>query len=481
MIQFLLNQTLVSEAHIDPNLTILNYLRRNHRRSGTKEGCASGDCGACTVTLGRVDAGKMIYETVNSCMTFVSALQGKQLITVEDLQENGRLHAAQQAMVDCHASQCGFCTPGFVMSLFTLQKNASGWQHGQAEQALAGNLCRCTGYRPILDAARQVCGQQEEDCFSRQQAATVRRLDALKNCPDRAIGTSGLRCLMPETPEQLAELYLLNPGARLLAGGTDLALQVTQQGKTLPLMIALGQIEELKRCYQQGNELVLGAGASLSRCHEMLATRIPAFARLLERFASLQIRNQGTLGGNIANASPVGDTPPVLLALDALLLLQRGDRIRRLPLSEFFRSYRKTALEQGEFIRGVIIPDVTASQSLRAWKVSKRAEDDISAVLGAFLIETDEAGIVYRARLAYGGMAEIPKRAVHCEQLITGKALTPETLTLACAALEQEFVPLSDFRASAGYRLLVAKNLLRRCHASLTGELNLLEVSDYVP
>ncbi|WP_428946087.1 xanthine dehydrogenase small subunit [Pantoea sp. FN060301] len=480
MIQFLLNQTLVSEENIDPNLTVLNYLRRNQRRSGTKEGCASGDCGACTVTLGRAEQGRMVYETVNSCITFVSALQGKQLITVEDLKENDRLHSVQQAMVDCHASQCGFCTPGFVMSLFTLQKNTGGWQHKQAEQALAGNLCRCTGYRPIVAAARQACEQQEEDSFSRQEASTVSRLEALTATGDEEISANGNRCLLPITTEQLATLYAANPKARLLAGGTDLALRVTQQAEALPLTIALDRIAELKRCYQQGDEIVLGAGASLSHCYEVLAARIPAVAQMLTRFASQQIRNQGTLGGNIGNASPVGDTPPMLLALDASLMLQQEGRIRRLPLADFFLSYRKTALREGEFIRTVRVPEVTGSQFFRAWKVAKRAEDDISAVLGAFMIETDEAGNVCRARLAFGGMAAIPMRAVRCEQLLTGKPFTTESLELACAMLEHEFAPVSDFRASAGYRLLVAKNLLRRYHASFTGELNLLEVSDYV-
>lgn len=480
MIQFLLNQTLVTEESLDPNLTVLNYLRQNKRRSGTKEGCASGDCGACTVTLGRVENGEMVYETANSCLTFVSSLQGKQLITVEDLKQGNKLHSVQQAMVDCHASQCGFCTPGFVMSLFTLQKNSDGWQHKQAEQALAGNLCRCTGYRPIVDAARQACEQPEVDSFQLQSADTAKRLSALKNAELQTLTFKGNRCYVPKTVTQLAGLLLEFPQAKLLAGGTDLALQVTQFYKPLPLMIALEQIDELKACQIAEHEIVLGAGASLHHCYQLLAAHIPPFSEMLERFASLQIRHQGTLGGNIANGSPIGDTPPMLLALNATLELQHGQRVRRLPLNEFFLSYRKTALQEGEFIRAIVIPKVTPSQTFAAWKVSKRLEDDISAVFAALLVDTDSSGVVTEARIAFGGMAEIAKRASHSEQLLTGKPLTLASIEQACAALEQDFKPLSDFRASADYRLQIAKNLLRRFYASRSGELTLLEVSRYV-
>lgn len=479
MIQFLLNQTLVTEHALDPNLTVLNYLRQNQRRCGTKEGCASGDCGACTVTLGRVENGEMVFETANSCLTFVSTLQGKQLITVEDLKQGDDLHPVQQAMVDCHASQCGFCTPGFVMSLFTLQKNRQG-SHQQVEQALAGNLCRCTGYRPIVEAARQVCDTPVQDSFQLAAAATAKRLSALKNNDIQTLTLKGNTCLVPKTVAQLADLLAENPTARLLAGGTDLALQVTQHYKALPVLIALEQVDELKNCQITPDEIVLGAGASLHHCYQLLAKEIPEFSAMLERFASLQIRYQGTLGGNIANGSPIGDTPPMLLALNASLDLQKGDKVRRILLNDFFLSYRKTALEPGEFIRTVVIPKVTASQTFRAWKVSKRLEDDISAVFAAFLLDTDDSGIVTEARIAFGGMAETARRATQCENELTGKPLTLATVEKASAALGQDFTPLSDFRASAAYRLQIAKNLLRRFHASQTDELNVLEVSRYV-
>ncbi|WP_380178797.1 xanthine dehydrogenase small subunit [Kalamiella sp. sgz302252] len=480
MIQFLLNQTLITETSLDPDTTVLNYLRQHKRRCGTKEGCASGDCGACTVTLGRSEAGGMVYETINSCITFVSSLHGKQLITVEDLRQGDKLHSVQQAMVDCHASQCGFCTPGFVMSLFTLQKNSTNWQRDQAEQALAGNLCRCTGYRPIIDAARQACEQPQPDTFSLFEAQTVKRLEAINNSEEQEIALNGHRCLLPTTSDRLAELLLAHPEARLLAGGTDLALEVTQRYRSLPLVISLEHVKELKACRVEENEIVLGAGASLQFCYGFLQPHIPAFAEMLARFASLQIRNRGTLGGNIANASPIGDTPPMLLALNAKLHLRRGGQNRTLPLEAFFLGYRKTALQPGEFIHSIIVPKVTASQNFRAWKVSKRLEDDISAVFGAFMLERDASGKITAARIAFGGMAEIPKRAGHCEKVLSGNMLTRQTLEAACQALEQDFTPLDDFRASARYRMQVAKNLLRRYYASLYAETTLIEVANYV-
>lgn len=480
MIQFLMNNTLVSETALDPNLTVLNYLRQNKRRCGTKEGCASGDCGACTVTLGRVENGEMVYETANSCLLLVSSLQGKQLITVEDLKQGNRLHPVQQAMVDCHASQCGFCTPGFVMSLFTLQKNNPGWQRHAAEQALAGNLCRCTGYRPIIDAARQACEQPQPDSFTEQAASTVARLQQLHNNEIQRLTLNDRCCMIPKTCDQLAELLVDNPDAVLLAGGTDLALHITQRFTPLPLLIALEQIEELKHCQVTDTQIVLGAGASLHRCYALLSDEIPAFAHILERFASLQIRHQGTLGGNIANGSPIGDSPPMLLALNASVVLQKGNVRREIPLDSFFTGYRQTALQQGEFIRQIVIPKVTGSQKFYAWKVAKRLEDDISAVFCAMLSEVNDDGVLSTVRIAYGGMAAVPKRAIHSEQELQDKPFTPTTLENACKALAQDFTPLSDARASGEYRLRVAQNLLRRTFAAQSDELKVLEVSRYV-
>lgn len=479
MIQFLLNNRLITEHELDPNLTVLNYLRGQQQRRGTKEGCASGDCGACTVTLGKVVEGKMHYQAVNSCLTLVSSLQGKQLITVEDLKQGGALHSVQQAMVDCHGSQCGYCTPGFVMSLFTLQKNSQGWDRHQAEQALAGNLCRCTGYRPIMDAAQQACASSTNDEFSDNAAALVQRLQALSSDEVQSIEANGSRCYLPKTVAQLAALYQQHPEARLVAGGTDLTLQITQQYKRLPLLIALEQIDELKHCSEDAESFHLGAAASLHHCYQFLAPHIPAFSDMLERFASLQIRNQGTLGGNIGNASPIGDGAPILLSLNARLVLQQGDNLREVPLDQFFTAYRQTVLQAGEFIRTIIIPKVTLSPNFAAWKVAKRLDDDISAVFAAINLQI-ESGLVVEARLAFGGMAAIPKRALAAEAELLGQPLNLTSIEKACAALGRDFQPLSDFRASADYRLQVARNLLRRYYAQACGELTIAEVSRYV-
>lgn len=475
MIQFLLNQTLKNETALDPNTTVLNYLRRDLGRSGTKEGCASGDCGACTVVLAEPDGDRLRYRSVNACLTFVSALHGKQLISVEDLKQQGELHSVQQAMVDCHGSQCGFCTPGFVMSMFCLQKNVENYHREQALQALAGNLCRCTGYRPILAAAQQACDSKTPDSFDRHQQQTLQRLLAIPAATPLA--AAGKRCLLPQTLEELATLYQQHPQAKLLAGGTDLALEVTQRHQDLPLMIAIGQITALKQVSQQDGRLILGAGAALSDLYPLLADYHPAFGELLARFASQQIRNQGTLGGNIANASPIGDAAPLLLALDAHLMLHCGAVRRELPLNDFFLDYRQTALQPGEFIESIVLP-AQAPADFRAWKVSKRLEDDISAVCGAFNL-TIEQGTIRDARVAFGGMAATPKRARLCEQLLVGQPWRRTTIELAAQALAQDFTPLSDFRASSAYRLLVAQNLLRRYFIALTAPQLAIEVTTH--
>ncbi len=444
MIRFLLNREIRVEERLDPNLTVLDYLRRHLGKTGTKEGCASGDCGACTVVVGELVTGedgaeRIRYRSLNSCLTFVSALHGKQLITVEDLKHQDRLHDVQQAMVDCHGSQCGFCTPGFVMSLFALQKNSAGADPAKAHEALAGNLCRCTGYRPILDAAEQACCHKRADQFD-----------------DGA-----------------------NPQARLLAGGTDLALEVTQFHRELPVMIYVGHIREMKRIEVGVNCLEIGAATPLTDCYQALAADYPDFGELLQRFASLQIRNQGTLGGNIGNASPIGDAPPLLIALGAKIVLRRGERRRELPLEEYFLDYKVTAREEGEFIEKILVPRAQPSQAFKAYKVSKRIDDDISAVCAAISLDLED-GRIARARVAFGGMAAIPKRAAACEAALQGARLEAASFERAAAALANDFTPLSDFRASKEYRLLTAQNLLRKCFLELHAPAVETRVTAYV-
>lgn len=465
MIQFLVNQTLRSEHSLDPNVTVLQYLREHLGKPGTKEGCASGDCGACTVVVGElVDEGNgpaLRYRSLNSCLTFVSSLHGKQLISVEDLKHGGQLHSVQQAMADCHGSQCGFCTPGFVMSLFALQKNSQGHDLHQTHEALAGNLCRCTGYRPILDAAKRSCERPCRDQFDEQQARTIAQLQAIAPQQTGELNSGDKRCLVPLTVADLAELYGSHPEARLLAGGTDLALEVTQQHKTLPVMIYVGAVAELKRIERTDSHLEIGAATALTDCYHALDADYPDFGALLQRFASLQIRNQGTLGGNIGNASPIGDSPPLLIALGAELVLRQGTRQRTLALEDYFVDYRVTAREDAEFIEKIRVPRARDGWSFRAYKVSKRLDDDISAVCGAFNLRIED-GRVREARAAFGGMAAIPKRARACEDALCGQPWNQATVERACQALAQDFTPLSDFRASQQYRLLTAQNLLRK-------------------
>ncbi|MGG5217491.1 MULTISPECIES: xanthine dehydrogenase small subunit [Rahnella] len=467
MIQFLMNGRIHTE-NLPADTTVLQYLRRDAGRCGTKEGCASGDCGACTVVLAEPQGDALSYRTVNACLTFMPAVHGKQLITVEDLKHRGELHHVQQAMVDNHASQCGFCTPGFVMSLFALEKQQQTFSVPQTQHALSGNLCRCTGYRPIMDAAKAICDAPQPDQFDADARLTLDKL--------RAISATG----EPVSIDELADRYLAQPDARLVAGGTDLALEVTQRYQRLPELISLSHIPELKVITLTGQAIHIGAAASLSDCMSVLHDEFPEFGELLERFASQQIRNQGTFGGNIANGSPIGDGGPVLLALGASLLLRRGAEQRELPLDKFFLGYRKTALQPGEFIEQIRIPrNSGVARQLRIYKVSKRLEDDISAVCAALHIEVQK-GVVIHARVAFGGMAEVAKRAISCEAQLLGQPWQTATIERACQALELDFTPISDFRASREYRMQVAKNLLRRCHIEMTSPETLMRVTHYV-
>lgn len=478
MIQFLLNHTLCTEHRLDPNLTVLAYLREHRNIRGTKEGCGSGDCGACTVVLGELapqadGAPTLRYRSVNACLTLVASLHGKQLITVEALKQQGQLHSVQQAMVDCHGSQCGFCTPGFVMSLFALQKNCPGADTAAIQEALGGNLCRCTGYRPIVQAGLQACAQPVADRFDALEAQTLAQLQGIAQQGLAELDTGNAHCLIPTTVDELATAYAQAPAARLFAGSTDLALEVTQLHTPLSAMIYLGHVAELRGVTVNEQVLDIGAATPLTDCYTALAEDYPDFGALLHRFASLQVRNQGTLGGNIGNASPIGDCPPLLLALGASLVLRQGAVQRTLPLEDFYLDYRITARQPGEFIERVHVPRPLPGEQFKAYKVAKRLDDDISAVCAAFSLTLDQ-GRVAGIRIAYGGMAAIPKRALACESALLGRPWATATVEHACQALADDFTPLSDMRASRAYRLLVAQNLLRKCLLeTLTPELNL--------
>lgn len=479
MISFLLNQQQCTEQTLDPNMTVLEYLRTKAGKTGTKEGCASGDCGACTVVLGELDGDNIRYKSINACLAFVSSLNNKQLISVEDLQQGEQLHPSQQAMVDCHGSQCGFCTPGFVMSMFALGKNVGIADKDKIHESLAGNLCRCTGYRPIIDAAVQMYDVAGPDQFERNSAETVAKLKALKSQQMPTLNADGKEVYNPRTIDELAQLYSENPDALLVAGGTDLALEVTQFQRELKKLIYIGDITQLQKISLLDDCIEFGAGASLSDCYAVLSEKYADFAALLHRFASLQIRNQGTLGGNIGNASPIGDAPPALIALNAQVVLRCAQSSRTLALEDYFIDYKVTAQQPAEFIEKIILPLPAANGEFRSYKISKRIDDDISAVLGCFNI-TLQQGRVTSARIAYGGMAAIPKRASHSEAALCGSEWNLQSIALAKEALAKDFSPISDFRASKEYRMLTAANMLTRYFTEISSPATATRVTDYV-
>ena len=459
-VRFLLGDERRELSAIDPNTTVLDYLRRVERRVGTKEGCGEGDCGACTVVLGELDGGALRYRAVNSCIQFVGTLDGKQLLTVEDLAD-GALHPCQQAMVDCHGSQCGFCTPGIVMSLFALYQEPGTPDRNRIDDALAGNLCRCTGYGPIAAAAKTMKAGAEPDLFAGRASETAAALKALDDGAMAGLEGDGRRYFAPRSVDALAKLLLDHPGATILAGGTDVGLWVTKQLRRLGPIIAIGAVEELKRITVKDGWIEIGAGVTYSDALATIEAHYPDIADTMRRLGSEQIRNAGTIGGNIANGSPIGDSPPPLIALGSRLVLRRGDRLRELALEDFFLDYGKQDRQPGEFVVAVRVPVADPGCILRCYKIAKRFDQDITASLGAFAL-TLEGGEVADIRICFGGMAPVPKRARQAEAALKGKPWTRETVEGACWVLSEDYTPISDMRASARYRLRVAQNLLRK-------------------
>jgi len=454
----------------DHTRTVLEWLREDARCTGTKEGCAEGDCGACTVVLGELDtAGSLQLRPVNACIQFLPTLDGKALFTVEDLRgaspaagpagPGGALHPVQQSMVACSGSQCGFCTPGFVMSLWACyqahQVAGTVPTRQQLADDLSGNLCRCTGYRPILDAGEQMF---QAPAVALDREPVVQALRSLASSP--ALHTrSGFHA--PRTVAELAALLQALPQARLLAGSTDMGLWVTKQFRPLPQLISVNEVTELKRIVVDAEHIAIGAAASLQAAWQALVVEWPALRDVWLRFASRPIRLAGTMGGNVANGSPIGDSAPVLMALGAHVVLQKGDVQRRMPLQDFYIDYMKNQLQPGEFVHSLQLPRARHGQQVRAYKISKRFDCDISAVCAGLALDL-RGGRVAAARLAFGGMAATVRRATLAEAAVTGQPWTEATLQAAQAALAQDFKPLSDMRASAAYRLQVAQNLLRR-------------------
>ncbi|SFC68467.1 xanthine dehydrogenase small subunit [Pseudoalteromonas denitrificans] len=465
-IQFLLNDRLISLSDINPNTSILQYLRSCTGKSGTKEGCASGDCGACTVVTVEYAGGDLRYKSLNACISLLPSLHGKQLLTVEDLQDGDKLHPVQKAMVDFHGSQCGFCTPGFIMSLFALHKNNPEPEKAQTLEALAGNLCRCTGYRAIIDAA-SAAKNHGPDQFDRNKRNTIAALAKIQKTSLLKLSEGDQVAYSPSSLSELTDLMLAHPNARIIAGGTDIVLEITQMMKSLGTIIYVGNVPELQEFEESDAQFTLGAALPFSDFTPSIATHYHEFGEMIERIGSLQIRNQGTLGGNIGNASPIADTPPVLIALDAKLNLRLGNKNRIISIEDYFIDYKKTSQQKSEFIQSIIIPKAKENSYLKVYKISKRFDDDISAVLAAFnlVIEDD---VVKSVRIAFGGMAGTPKRAIKCEKELIGKPWTQASIENGMQALEQDFTPMSDVRASANYRMVVAKNLLQKAFIEIT-------------
>jgi xanthine dehydrogenase small subunit len=469
-VRFLRRGQLVELPDIEPTEMLLDHLRLREGACGTKEGCAEGDCGACTVALGRLVGGKLVYQPVNSCILMTGMADGADVVAVDDLApDGGPLHPVQQALVDYHGSQCGFCTPGFVMSLFTLYQSGKVPDRRTVTDWLAGNLCRCTGYRPIVDAALASCGGSPADRHARNAVATAAALGEIGDSEDLFVGDDQRFFAAPASLQSLADLYSAHPDATLVAGATDVSLWVTKQLRDLPKIIHVGRVAGFDTIEDEPDALVIGAGATYAQAEAQLSAVDPDVAELLRRLGSKQVRAAGTIGGNIANASPVGDSPPLLIALDASIELNRGGEIRTMPLDAFFIAYGRQDRQPGEFVQSVRVPKLAANQHLRCYKVSKRFDQDISAVLAAFRF-TAENGTVAAARVAFGGMAATPKRGLATEAALAGTRLGDEaTWANAIAALERDFAPISDLRASAEYRIETARALLRKALRELSG------------
>jgi xanthine dehydrogenase small subunit len=470
-IRFLRRGKVVRLTNPSPQLTLLDHLRVTERATGTKEGCAEGDCGACTVVLRRLHGDKLTYEPVNACIMFPAQADGAEVITVEDLAKDGELHPVQQAMVDLHGSQCGFCTPGFVMALFALyhQPRARALDRHQVNDWIAGNLCRCTGYRPIVDAALSSCALPPNDWFTADEAAAREKLAALKDTDDVFIGTREHFVAAPASIPALAKLYYANPDATIIAGATDVGLWVTKQLREFRKVIYLNRVRGLDEIEDRHDAVSLGAMVTHAQAIPYLAAIDRDLGELLRRFAGNQVRQAGTIGGNVANGSPIGDMPPALIALGATLGLQRGEKPRTMPIENFFIDYGKQDRQPGEFVRMIRIPKFGQGEHFRCYKISKRFDSDISAVMGAFKLRIDGQRVA-GARIAFGGMAAIAKRARTTEKaLIEARLDHPPSWEDAVAALAEDFAPIDDLRASAAYRLDTAHALLRKALTEIGG------------
>ncbi len=470
-IQFIYNDKIIKLKNPDPNKTILDFIRSDLKQKGTKEGCAEGGCGACTVVLGELRNKKLHYKSINSCISFLPIIDKKYLILVENLNlKDNKLHPVQEAMVKFHGSQCGFCTPGFVMSMFAMYKNFSKFNDEIIDETLSGNLCRCTGYRPIVDAAKSLNFQNTSDHFKKNEKKIINMLSKIKD-RDIEISHKNKKYFAPKSLSYLKKILKENSNIKFLSGGTDLSLKVTKERGEIEKIISLNSVSELKFIKKTKKFIEIGSGVSLYEFQNVIKRYYPDFYNILKRYGSVQIRNVGTLAGNIATASPIGDSLPLLLSLDSKVKIQTLKTIKTIPLNEFFLSYRKTKLKKGEFLYSVEIP-VNKKNYFKAYKISRRFDDDISSVCASFnfLIKKN---VILKAKIAYGGMSEIPKRATIIEKALINSKFSEETFSKAINLIDSDFAPISDMRASKNYRIDVAKNLMMKFFYEINGKKNL--------
>jgi xanthine dehydrogenase small subunit len=471
---FLLNGEPVTVEGVAPQTTLLEFLREHRRLTGTKEGCAEGDCGACTVVLAEAADGRVSWRPVNACIRPLPSVEGKAVFTVESLKAaDGALHPVQRALVQCHGSQCGFCTPGFAMSLFGLYKNAYRPSRQAIEDALSGNLCRCTGYRPIVDAARamydddasgwRACGLAGDGSrvVTPEEEQLHANLASLARDETFFYEACGRRWWAPRTVDALADLLVAHPDARIVAGATDVGLWITKHHRDVGDIVYTGDVASLRAIAGDATHVRIGAAASLTDAFAALDEAWPELHEAWARFASVPIRNSATLGGNVANGSPIGDSMPALIALGATVVLRRGSGVREIALEDFYLAYQKTALGKGEFVEAIRVPRRPQDLLLRAYKVSKRYDQDISAVFACVALVLDGERIA-GARIGCGGVAPTPRRASATERVLIGQRWSDATADDAVRTLASEFSPVDDMRASAAYRRAVLGNLLRR-------------------
>ncbi len=480
VIQFYLDDELIQIPMENQQETLLDFIRLKKNNKSVKEGCGEGDCGACMVLQAESKDGRLVYKPINSCIKFVPTLHKRSIYTAKYISASlEELHPVQEALVASHGSQCGFCTPGFVISLlaYYLENESKNTNESEIISAISGNLCRCTGYRPIIEAGIQMNNLDEPSRFSRQDAYSEHRLQQQINLelqPDLVTETF----IAPSDLDTFANIYAANPEYQILAGATDVGLWVTQHLKQLKTLLFIGQVKELQVINEDGQFIWIGAGVSLEAAYKKIVQHYPDLKELHQRFASLPIRQSGTLCGNVANGSPIGDSMPILIALNTLIVLRQGQSTREMNLEDFYLGYQKKNLLPGEFVEAVKIPLPTKNDRIASYKVSKRYEQDISAIcFGAKLnLENDH---IQSIRIAFGGMAAIPKRAIELEKFLTKKPWTQAVILEATEIIDQDFQPLTDLRATASYRSQVAKNLFIRFYNEVnqTG----LSLNDFSP